>query len=61
MVLLCVFKLIKSHHEVWLCEDPPELLGLHVLWVTGDGFQYLVSKMKKILLILYTLTNICVA
>lgn len=32
---------VKSHHEVWLCEDPPELFGLHVLWVTGEGFQYL--------------------
>lgn len=37
---------VISHHEVRLCEDPPELLGLHVLWVTGDGFQYLVKKIK---------------
>lgn len=33
-----------SDHEVWLCEDPPELLGLHVLWVTRDGFQYLLKR-----------------
>lgn len=33
-VAVCVCVSVTSHHEVWLCEDPPELLGLHVLWVT---------------------------
>lgn len=42
--LLCIT--VISHHKVWLREDPPELLGLHILRVTRDGFQYLVKKRK---------------
>lgn len=26
---------------MWLCEDPPELLGLHVLRVARDSLQHL--------------------
>lgn len=37
---------VISHHEVRLCEDPPELLGFQVFWVTGDSFQYLKEKLK---------------
>lgn len=32
-VCLCACVFVISHHEVWLCEDPPELLGLHILRV----------------------------
>lgn len=41
-----LFFSVISYHEMWLCEDPPELLGLHILWVTRDGFQYLIEKRK---------------
>lgn len=36
-----------AHHEVWLCEDPPEFLGLHVVRVTGDCLQYLQDKRRE--------------
>lgn len=48
-VALCVFCcFLTSYHEVRLSKDPPELLGLHVLWVTRDGFQYLLRRKGRI-------------
>lgn len=38
---ITVASLQPSYHEMRLREDPPELLGLHVLWIASDGFQYL--------------------
>lgn len=43
MCTCCVY-VWSSHHEMRLRKDPPELLDLHVLWITSDGFQYLVKK-----------------
>lgn len=45
------------YHEMRLCEDPPELFGLHVLWVTGNGVQHLMWNAIKTKYYLYNILD----
>lgn len=49
LYIICAWLFFSvTHHEVRLCENPPQLFSLHVFWVTGDCFQHLFGSLNSI-------------